>query len=214
MPSYTRGKIRDHNTFVLLYNTPANIYYNWSAKDIADLAGVTSAELTNHLGHLTSVADTSIVIVGASSPKPVSVRKIINRNPAAGTQGAVSTFCATGNLNTALSNGWKFNGRGRITSIRNDARTKTALAKISNEMVYGSPMNATDYTSYSAQLGLVDPATITTTAKRNQIVRGASRPRAAHAYKKLTDGSTVSSYYSYDADIATNGWTPDAPEII
>lgn len=214
MPAYTRGRLREKITFVLLFKTPANIYYNWSAKDIATLAGVSSADLTNHLGHLTTVPADSIVIVGASSPKPVNVRKIINRNPTAAQQGAVSTFCSPGTLNTALTNGWKISGKGRISRVRNDNRTKTALAKISNEMIYASPMNADDHNTYAAELGLVDPSTVNTQAERNSIVSGASRPRAAHAIKKLPDGAEKSGYYSYDADILSNGWAPDSPEIL
>lgn len=214
MSSYTRGKFRDVLTYVLLFSTPVNIYYNWSAKDIAALAGVSKGDLTSALGHLYTVANSSIVIVGASSPKPPKVRKIINRNPTASQQGSVSTFCATGSLNTALSAGWKLGGRGRITSIQNNARTVTALAGISNGAVYASPMNAADYNSYKTELALIDPTTINTANERNLIVRGASRPRAAHATKTLSDGSTVSGYYSPDAPILANGWTPDAPEIV
>ncbi|WP_013320980.1 hypothetical protein [Gloeothece verrucosa] len=213
MSSYTRGKLRDVLTFVLLYDTPVNIYYNWSAKDIATLAGVSKSDLTSHLGHLTTVANTSIVIVGASSPKPPTVKKNINRNPTAKQQGSVSTFCARASLNTALVNGWKLAGHGRVTSIKNNARTVTALAGISNGAVYASPMNAGDYADYKTELALIDPATINTANERNLIVRGASRPRAAHATKTLADGSTISGYYSPDAPILANGWTPDSPEI-
>lgn len=213
MPSYTRGKYREILTYVLLYNTPVNVYYNWSAKDIAALAGVSKSDLTSALGHLSTVANSSLVIVGASSPKPPTVRKILNRNPTASQQGSVSTFCANGSLNTALSAGWKLSGRGRISSIQNNARTVTALAGVSNGAIYASPMNATDYNSYKTELGLIDPSTINTANERNVIVRGASRPRAAHATKTLSDGSTASGYYSPDAPILENGWTPDSPEI-
>jgi hypothetical protein len=214
MPVYTRGRLRDKPTFVLLFNAPINIYYNWNAKNIAGLAGVTTDEVTTKLGHLYSVADSTIVIVGASSPKPPKVKKILNRNPTAEQQGSVSTFAARGSLNSAITGGWRLVNGGRTTSFRNDARSVTALAGISNGAVYASPMNAADYASYKDHLGLIDPASITTPGERNVIVRGASRPKAAHAFKVLADGSTVNGYYSPDAPIFVNGWTPDSPEII
>lgn len=213
MPSYTRGQLRDQTRFVLLFTAPLNIYYNWSAKDLATLAGVSQADLTTHLGHLETVAPTSVVIVGASSPKPPTVKKILLRNPTATQQGSVSTFCAPANLNVALVNGWKLAGSRKVTSIKKNARTVTALAKISNEMIYGSPMNAADHTNYAGELGLIDPATINSTNERNTVVRGASRPIAGHAFKVLPDGSTVSSYFSYDADILATNWTEDSPEL-
>lgn len=213
MPTYTRGQFRDQIRFVLLFTAPLNIYYNWSAKDLAALAGISQANLTSHLGHLETVAANSIVVVGASSPKPPTVKKILLRNPTASQQGSVATFCAPANLNVALINGWKLGKPRKSSTISKNARTVTALATISNEMVYASPMNAADYASYSAELGLIDPATINTTNERNTVVRGASRPVAGHAFKVLPDGSTVSSYFSHDADILAANWTEDSPEI-
>lgn len=213
MPNYTRAQYRDQIRFVLLFSAPLNIYYNWSAKDLANLSGVSQGDLNTQLGHLETVAPNSVVVVGATSPKPPTVKKTLLRNPNANQQGSVSTFCAPGNLNVALVNGWKLAKARRNSKAKKTARTVTALATISNEMIYASPMNAADHASYANELGLIDPATITGTNERNVIVTGASRPIAGHAFKVLPNGSTVSSYFSHDADILASNWVEDSPEI-
>lgn len=214
MPDYTRGKLRNKPTYVLLFTTPVNIYYHWNAKDIPSLAGVSAADLTSHLGHLYTVAPEALVIVAASSPKPNTVRKSINRNPTANQQGAVSTFCGTANLNTASTNGWRLASRGRVSRLRNDARTITAIAEMSNELYYASPMNAADHAAYKQQLGLLEPNTVNSQSERNRVVTGASRPRAGRASKVLESGQTISAYHSHTAPIFENGWASISPEIV
>lgn len=212
MPGYVRGRTRDIPTFVLLYNAPINIYYFWSSKDLASLETISASDLSTQLGHLTSVADSSVVVVGATSPKPPSVKKIIKKNPGPNEQGSATTFCSPGSLNSAYAAGWKRAGYAKQSGVTNNARTITGLAGISNGMIYGWPFNASDHATYKEELALIEPSSIST-AERNTIVTGATRPVAGHATKKLSSGATVSGYFSPDAPILENGWNIDRPEI-
>lgn len=214
MPAYSRGKLRETLTYIVLYNSPANIYYAFKTKDLAALANITQGDLTTQLGHIYTVANNSLVVIRATSPKPPRVTKVINRNPDATQQRSVSSFCATANLNIAQQNGWNVTELGARTGLRNDNRTVTAVAQLSNELYYCAPMNAADWATYNQQLGLIDPTSLTTNVELNKLVAASSRPKAGKAFKTLGQNGKITAIYSHDAPLAENNWVIISPELI
>ena len=141
MPGYTRGQLRDKLTFVAI--TPNVLYYGFSTKDFASIAGLALSQSDmNSLGHLEAAAvpNIGIRIIAANSPKPPRMKKVINARPGPNQQGDASTYCAADAIRTAESAGWKFVKPGRSVTITNSNRTWTMGADLSNGGLYLFPM--------------------------------------------------------------------------
>jgi hypothetical protein len=196
MSAYTRGKTRDKLTFVKVSKTK-ELFYGFKTKDLTSLSGISAGDLTA-LGHKEAGALTvgAITIIGANSPKPPRVKKVINKKPNAAQQGSVSSFCGIDSLGTAATEGWQVVDGGRGVKITNNSRTKTVGAKIEGGGLYLFPMNANDATTFAAELGLVLPDNISD-SERAEAFSGTTYPRPAVLGKATVDGN-FSSYCSYD----------------
>lgn len=208
MPAYLRGEKRDVLTYVRLGLATSNFFYGFNTKDLDGGANVSQADLIA-IGH-TAAANLpagAIYYLRAQSPKPGRVRKQINANPGVAQKGSVSTFYGAGSITTALAAGWKIVKRPRGVSLSNNARYVTAIAKLSNGVLYCFPMNKADFDTYQADLGLMSPASITTPAERLKLVQASSFPRPGRVSLALADGSDFSSFFStdqYDSLITKN----------
>ena len=216
MPSYTRDITRDQFVFV-----PVNtkILYGFKTKDLASIGGVSSADLTA-LGHLTASAAMAqsgkIYVVGASAPKPPRVSKKLN-NAAVGTQKSISTYCGKPNLGSALTAGWNVakNGHGvTLQAASASSGSLTAIATLSDGSRYCFPMNKADFDAHGAALGLESSTTITTTAEKDSLVRGSSKPKPGRASKKTASGGTFSSFYSSGTDVSAAGYNIIEDELV
>lgn len=204
MPSYTRGQRRDQLTYV-----KANpvLYYGFKTKDFSSLSGVSGADLTA-LGHITAPAAGTLLVIGANAPKPPRVSKRISTSGSG--QSTVSTFCGYDKVAAALAAGWSFQKAGRSVPLRSSGRSVTAVVEISaNGPLYCFPMNAGDFQTYGADLGLQSAASITSDAELNRLVVGSSLPKPGKATKSLLNGSTFSSFYAPEKKTAlqsTDTW--------
>jgi hypothetical protein len=197
MPSYTRNKKREKLTFVKVSLTQA-LFYGFKTKDLASLSGVSADDLIA-LGHLDAAGlpATRITIIGANSPKPPRMRKIVNKTPGANVQASVSTYCAIDKIATAAAAEWQLVNAGRGVHVSNNARTVTVGAKIAGGGYYLFPMNAADAASYAETLGLELPTALSG-VERAQAFSGTSYPKPA-VIKIATAAGTFSSFCSHDA---------------
>lgn len=218
MPSYLIGVKKDQVVFVAVND--ANLYYGFSTKTFDDIPGVTAAEMIS-LGHLppTSVPGGAYKVIGAKSPKPPRVRRIINDDPSATQQGSISTFCAYNKIGDAQAIGWKLAKIGRGVKFTNNDRTVTASAKLSNGMFYSFPLNKAEATKYASILGLQLPESMTV-AERKRAVTGATLPRAGRMILPTTGTSGkkggFSTFVSFDAvdNASSAGWEEDSQEAL
>lgn len=216
MPTYTRGQLRDQLTFVKV--TSLNIFYGFSTKDYASLAGagLSTGDLQT-LGHTASGAlpESAIKIIAANSPKPPRARKIINPRPTAQQQRAISTFIGIDSINAAETLGFRLVNSGRGVTLTNNERTKTVGADLRTGGLYLFPMNAVDANQYASQLGLQLPEQISA-GERDRAFSGASRPRPAKIKLDLGAGGSFSSFCSYDAlnNALSSGFQLVTPEVI
>jgi hypothetical protein len=189
VPAYLRGKFRDILTFVKVSNQ--GLYYGFKTKDLSAIAGIGAADVTA-LGHLAVAAlpNTRIAVIGANSPKPPRVRKLLARNPAADQQGSVSTFCGIDNISTALAEEWELSNGGRGVAISN-RRTISVGARLSNGGIYIFPMNSVDANAYAEELGLILPGSLSS-AERGKAFSGTNKPKPAIVSKALTNGKFTS----------------------
>lgn len=199
MPSYTRNKKRDVRTFVAVNSS---VFYGFNTKDLASIAGISTADLTTKLGHVFSDNSTAltgkILILGAQAPKPPRVSKKIP-TAAVGTQQTVSTFCDKTKLGTAVSDKWNIIHRGRTVTARPASPrsgSQTAIAQLSDGSYYCFSMNKEDFTAYATALGLESAASITSQAERDKLISGTSYPRPGRAQIKLESGGSFQSFFS------------------
>lgn len=197
MPNYLRGENRDVLSFVLIN---ALACYGWRTKNLSASLGISSGDLSTQLGHMTAVqADAianRIMFTGANSPKPARATKIDRTAPTT-QKGSTSTFIAYDKGAAATSAGWRLGKRQRGVSLSANTagkRSITAIAELSNGILYAFPMNASDFASFGASLGLADASSITTSTERNKLVSG-SKTKPGKA--RLEDSAgTFSSYFS------------------
>jgi hypothetical protein len=212
MPSYTRGIARDTLTFVKV--TSGNVFYGWKTKDLANIPGVSAADLAA-LGHVAagSLAAGALGFLGANAPKPPRAKKKVSATPSASAQQAASTYCAVNALATAQGAGWDIVNGGRGVSIKNSVSI-TLGARLSNGLIYVFPKNSADATAVATELGLILPANMSDT-ERARAFRGASRPRPAKVSKPAGARGTMSSFCSDDKldDALAAGWTIVKPAI-
>jgi hypothetical protein len=198
MPSYLSNKPRDQFTYVLVAGN--NVYYGFKTKSITQVTGVTADDLVA-LGHLdpTAVPQGGLRMLRAQAPKPPRAKKTVKRNPSVSEQGSVSTFYGLGRETQVTAAGWDLLNGARAASLTANARTISAIARLSNGMYYVFPLNTEVFNAYASQLGLVSPATINTATEEAKLVRGASRPRPGRAIKELNGGGTLNTFFSTDA---------------
>ncbi len=210
MPIYTRNELRENLTYVRVGSDTANLFYGWKAKDLASESGISQADLTA-LGHLAPelLPTGARYFLGANSPKPGRATKTINSRPSASQKGSVSTFYGTGSIRGMLNLGWKITKRPRSVSLVDNSRYISAVAELSNGLLYAFPMNKDDFATYGAELGLKSKASITTNAERNSLIAGTSFPRPGKAKKQLSNGANFSSFFSTDklGDVEEAGYT-------
>lgn len=204
MPTYTRGKLRDKTVYV---KANASLYYGWRTKDLSQVPSISAADLTA-LGHISALPANAIACFGANAPKPPRVSKRLS-GATATTQANIGTFCGYDKLAAALVGGWSLAKDGRAVSLSTTARTVIAVAEVSAAgVLYAFPMNAADFGSYAAELGLKSNTSVTTASELARLVRASTYPQPGRAAKRLATG-TVSSFYSYDkqGDLQAAGWT-------
>lgn len=207
MPANTRGKERDQNVAVKL-SAKLKIYYQFKTKDLSQISGVSEADLAV-LEHLKITPDGetygkgSIVFLRANSPKPARVSLKLSRTAS---QGTVGTFCATPALTNTLRAGWNLVKPASSVTVRTVGKRITAIAKISNGVLYAFPLDKADFEKYKEPLGLVGGETITTDAEKAKLVTGSSLPKPGKAKLTLDDGSDFSTFCSHDAPL-TGGFS-------
>lgn len=238
MPPSTRGRSRDQVCYVPVTMVAAapKLLYGFKTKDIAALAGVSSADLTSQLGHIygangvfTFPAGT-IPIFGANAPKPPRVTKALRATapatptegepapaPATATSSSISTFCGVNKVVSARNGGWNLSGQGRGITVRgkNTSLSQcTVLIEIPGNGIYAYRLNKTDFDAYQSTLGLRtlgDGEAALSETDRASIYFGASAPKPGKAsIKTVVNGrtSTFSTFYppGQANTLASAGW--------
>lgn len=217
MSEFTRGQFRDVLTFV-----PLNpiFHYGWKTKDLATAVGISTADLTTQLGHMTPTAAAgvanSIMVIGANSPKPARVVKRDRTAPI--TQVAsTSTYVAYNKMAAATSAGWSMSkqGRGvRLTAATEGKRKVTAIAELSNGLLYAFPLDRVDFDRAGATLGLEAASSITTTAERQKLATGCSTKPGRCSIDN--SGGTFSTFFATAAleAVVAAGYTVISDEVI
>lgn len=217
MPDYTRGRRRDQLRFVAL-NTV--FHYGWRTIDLAARTGLSVADLTTQLGHLTATeaaaVANSIMVTGANSPKPA---RVTLRDPTAPVSqpGSTNTFIAYDKAAAATAAGWVLSDRARgvkLTANVAGVRSVTAIAELSNGALYAFPLNKADFDRVAGDLGLAAAATITTATERNRLVTG-SKTKPGEVSKDEGGGvfSTFVATASIDSAVAA-GYNKERDEFI
>lgn len=216
MPAYLRGRQRTEFTFVPI-NTV--LMYGWKSPDLTAGTGVSGSDLTA-LGHLDATAAAAvsgaILVSGANAPKPPRVTK---RIPGAtvNQRGQVSTFAGYNALTTAAAAGWYVSKRGRGVNLRPaspGARTQTAIAELSNGLMYAFALNQADFTTYATALGLQSASEISDT-EALKLVRG-SKTKPGQAAIELESGAQFTTFYSsaFRDDAAAAGFQIKSLEVL
>lgn len=198
MPSYTRGFTRDDIVFA---KTKSAIWHGFKPKNISSIPGVTEADVTA-LGWkpIGQVPAAGYPVIGANSPKPQRVIKILNKRANANQQRSLSTFVSEDSIVTAQGAGWELTGFARGSRGGATLRGENVGAEIGpGGGIYVFWMNLTDAVAYAALLGLKRPADFGADERRFAF-SGASRPRPAKMGKIINEatGGTFSSFVSYD----------------
>lgn len=217
MSSYTRGRKRDVLTFV---NINATLLYGWNAPDLAAAAGVSSADLNTQLGHLGATAAaaiaTGIMVMGANAPKPARAVKKVAGAPTS-SAGSISTYIAFDKRAAAATAGWSVRGsqRGvRLSAPVAGKRSQTAVAELSNGLLYAFPMNQEDFALVGSTLGLQAAAQISA-VEATKLATGMKQTRPGRA--SLEDsGGILTAFFSTsarDAAVAA-GFSVVSEEVI
>lgn len=217
MAEYLRGQFRDVLTFV-----PLNpiFHYGWKTKDLAAAIGVSAADLSTQLGHMTPAAAqavaNSLMVTGANSPKPARVVKKDRTAPLSQTA-STSTFIAYNKMAAATTAGWSMSkqARGVRLTANSDVRRKiTAIAELSNGLLYAFPLNRVDFDRAGATLGLEDASTITTTLERQKLATGCRTKPGRAAIDN--NGGTFSTFFATSAlaAVVAAGYTIVSDELI
>lgn len=217
MAPYTRGQKRDNTVFVLV--NPI-LLYGFKTKDLAAAAGVSQADLSTKLGHTDAVAAAGVAggvrVIGVNAPKPPRVSKRLP-NATINQAASVSTFCAYNKLATASTDNWGLIKSARGVSLQPNApgrRSVTAVATLSNAIRYAFPMNAADFETAKAALGLQQSSQITDLERRT-LISGSTSTRPGQASLQLDNGILTSFYSTDSADNATlAGWSLGAAERV
>lgn len=205
MSASTRGRKRDQLRFVNINDV---FLYGWSTVDLAAATGVSAADLSTQLGHLDATAASggtgSVLVLGANSPKPARAVKRIPNAPTTA-PGSVSTFVAYNKRVAATTAGWTISGGQRSVRLRAAAagkRSVTAVAELSNGVLYAFPMNAEDFALVGSSLGLQGAAQISA-IEAKKLATGMSSTRPGRAALEDSGGMLSSFYSTASRDSAT-----------
>lgn len=204
MPAYIRGEKRDQLRFVQI--NPV-FCYGWRTRDLASATGISAADLKTQLGHLTAAeADAitnRIMVTGANSPKPARYKKAASTVSTTAVA-AVTTFADYNVGVAATTAGWILVSNKRTPVLRppvTGKRSCTAVATLSNNLLYAFPMNLDDFQLVQADLGLQAASQITSTEKQRICTGSRTKP----GKMSLEDsGGILTSFYStasYDTAI-------------
>ncbi|MEG3437295.1 hypothetical protein V0288_09205 [Pannus brasiliensis CCIBt3594] len=216
----TRGVKRDQKIIVLV-NETSKLYYQFLTKDLAATTLLTDSDLIN-IGHIKlgeNGDDTvkppsgAIILLRCNSPKPPRVALNISSgltNTTLATK--ASTFCAVNKVKAAIAAGWTVQHQGLVPSVGTTRKSIITAAKLSNGLLYVFDMLRADFTRFSTELGLIDPASINTETERSKLITGTSNNRPGQAAKTIGD-SKAKFFYSHDAPLG-DGWRPLSKEIV
>lgn len=216
MSEYTRGQARDQLTFVPINS---RFHYGWKTVDLAARTGISAADIKSQLGHMTATEATAvanrIMVTGANSPKPARVTKRDLTAPIS-QPASTSTFIAYDKLAAATTAGWSLasNARGvRLTANVDGKRSVTAIAELSNGLLYAFPLNRVDFDRVSAVLGLQSAAQITTLERLALTTGSRSKPGKVSIEDSGGIFSTFFSTASEEAAVAA-GYNIERPEFV
>jgi hypothetical protein len=217
MPEYTRGEFRDNLVFVPLNNT---FHYGWKTVDLAARTGISQVDLVSQLGHMTpqqaSEVANSIMVTGANSPKPARVVKR-DRTAPISQVASTSTFIAYDKLAAATTAGWTLAKQARgvkLTANVDGRRSVTAIAELSNGVLYAFSLSRPDFDRAAGTLGLADASTITTDTERNKLVTG-SRTKPGRCSIEDSGGAFGTFFASASlAAVLAAGYSIDSTEFI
>lgn len=216
MSEYTRGQARSNLTFVAIN---ARFHYGWKTVDLADRTGLSAADIKTQLGHLTATEAAAvanrIMVTGANSPKPARVTKRDLTAPIS-QPASTSTFLAYNKLAAATTAGWSLaaNARGvRLTANVDGKRSVTAIAELSNGILYAFPLNRVDFDRVALVLGLQAAGQITGTERLALTTGSRSKPGKASIEDSGGVFSTFFSTASEDGAIAA-GYNIERPEYV
>ncbi|ELS04918.1 hypothetical protein Xen7305DRAFT_00046540 [Xenococcus sp. PCC 7305] len=216
MVDYLLNKPKDVTSYVRI-SSVVNLYYGWVLKDLTALPNVSAADLAA-LGHIApnTLPNGALTVFRTSSPKPGTVRKRLVNNPSAAQQEHASTFYAQGALQAAIAAGWKLVKPPRKVSLTKNNRTTTAIASLSNGLLYAFPMNTNDFELYKATLGLIDSTTINTPQEEDSLISGTRNPRPGKAQLKVPGGGKRTAFYTSGQEtvLGQNGWSIISREIV
>jgi hypothetical protein len=208
MSPYTRNKKRLNIFFVAVNQY---LYFGFKPKDLTSFTGISNDDVAA-LGHIqtSAIPEGGLRIIGAQTPKPHKVKKIIP-NAAALQQKSVSTFAAFNKIAEAKSKGWNLieNRKSVVLTSPNSFRTSlTAIATLSNSLLYCFPMNKADFDTYGSELGLKNSSQIINDINRQKLVSGADIPKPGQASRK-TENGIFSSFYSdaKEGGLVNAGWS-------
>jgi hypothetical protein len=217
MSDFTRGQARDQLTFVRIN---ARFLYGWKTIDLAARTGISGADIKSQLGHMTpaeALAVTNrLMVTGANSPKPARVVKR-DRTAPISQPGSTSTYIAYDKLAAATTAGWTLAkaARGvRLTANVDGRRSMTAVAELSNGLLYAFPLNRVDFERAGATLGLQSATQVQSTLERQSLVTGS---RSKPGKCSIEDsGGAFSTFFSTDAEDAAiaAGYNIERPEFI
>ena len=163
------------------------------------------------LGHkkATDLPANAFVIIATRTPKPARYKKRLNKSKDPLVQNSVTTFCSADAFSNALARGWTLVEPAKRTNLRTSGKTKSAIAKLSNDALYAFPLNTRDFNEYANDLGLVDATSseVSSDFERWLVAAGASYPKPPKA-KLETDTRDVTTFYSPSAEatLAQSGW--------
>lgn len=216
MVDYLLNKPKETTSYVKI-SSVINLYYGWLVKDLASLTNVNAADLAA-LGHLpaNTLPNGALTVFRTSAPKPGRVKKRLVNNPTAAQQAHASTFYAHGALQAAIVAGWKLVKPPRKVSLTKNTRTTTAIAALSNGLLYAFPMNTLDFEKYKATLGLVDSTTMNTQQELDSLISGTNNPRPGKAKLQVPGGGKRTAFFTagQEVTLAQNGWSIVSREVV
>ncbi len=218
MPAYVRGIGRSITKFVLISTQSPTVFYGFAAKDFDQIPGVTGTDV-EPLGHklASALAAGSLKIYRATKPKPMRVRKVINRNPNASQQEAISSFCSAERYNDAVSAGWKLITAAQSVSLTQNDRTITAIVTLTGGLKYAFPTNANDFNSFKTELGWASAGDLgqITQVEKWKIITGCRVPSPPRAKKPDSDGKATTFYDpGAEQSVTAAGWSLVKGEIL
>lgn len=177
--------------------------YGWNSADISQVTGVSAADLTTGLGHMTAAqagaVAGAVLVTGANAPKPMRVTRKLANAPV-GRRASLSTWCGYDKLASAIAIGFSLSKPARPISLGAEAgsRTVPGVVTLSNGLKYVQPIERalTQDATLMADLGIELDAGITA-ADRKKLARG-TRSKPGMVQVGLGNGLSASLPFSTD----------------